>query len=787
MKFSQRWLESLVGTKLETEFLLERLTLAGLEVDGCEALEIDERVVVARVESVAQHPDADKLKVCEVTDGTSQHTIVCGAPNVRGGLIVALAQIGAKLPGGLKIRKSKLRGVESAGMLCSGRELGLGEDHDGILELPNTWEVGKPLAACYELPDQVVDVDLTPNRGDCFSVLGIAREVATFSGHALNEPQVNAATEGSEETYGIDVQATDGAPVFSLRTVRDIDPDATTPPWMVERLRRSGIRSIHPVVDITNYVMMEFGQPMHAYDLDKLTGDICVRRSTAGESLVLLDGREIELPEQTLVIADDSGAIGLAGIMGGESTGVTAETRHVVFEAAWFAPEAMAGQARRFGLHTDASMRFERGVDPTQQVRAQNRAAQLLQEIAGGAVGPVNVATTQSNLPQPRTVTLRSARLASVLGISVADDEVDEILGRLGLAATRTAVGWEVQAPPFRFDIAIEEDLIEEVARVFGYDKVPTIRATGDAILAGAPEAVVSEDWVRDALAARGFHEIISYSFVDPSVHDQIDIAPPGPKLLNPISSELSVMRGSLLPGMLSTADYNAARQQSSLRLFEIGHVFRQKHEPNHLGVLMAGQVAGEHWADTSRAVDFFDIKAELETLLDRLVPGADIAFAPLTGSNTLHPGQSAQVQVDGKVIGYVGMLHPGLSAAHFDGRTAGVFEIDLAAVTHRALPNAQPISKYPSVRRDLSLLVDDAVPVGALLTTARESAADLLHNAFVFDVYRGEGVEPGLKSVALGLILLDSSSTLTDEQIAATVSRLTTDLAATHGAKVRE
>ncbi|MEL7024656.1 MAG: phenylalanine--tRNA ligase subunit beta [Pseudomonadota bacterium] len=787
MKFSQRWLESIVGTELDTEFLLERLTLAGLEVDGCEALTLDDKVVVAKVVSVEQHPDADKLKVCQVFDGTEQHTIVCGAPNVREGLVVALAQIGAKLPGGLKIRKSKLRGVASAGMLCSGRELELGEDHDGILELPEHFQIGRPLAEFYDLPDKVIDVDLTPNRGDCFSLLGIAREVATFSGKALDAPSVAAPITDLDQTYAINVSAADGAPVFTLRVVRDIDPNATTPTWMVERLRRSGVRSIHPVVDITNYVMLEFGQPMHAYDLEKLTGDISVRRSKANEMLVLLDGREVSLPVDTLVIADDSGPIGLAGIMGGEGTGVTTQTRHVVFEAAWFTPAAMAGQARQFGLHTDASMRFERGVDPTQQLRAQERAAELLQQIAGGSVGPVNSVTAEAHLPTQRSVSLRAFRLAGMLGVSVSGSEVDDILARLGLTAARTDDGWSVEAPAFRFDIAIEEDLIEEVARVYGYDRVPAIRARGDAILASAPEAVVTEDWVRDALAARGFNEIISYSFVDPQLHAEIDIAPPGPKLLNPISSELSVMRGSLLPGMLSAADYNAARQQSSLKLFEIGHVFRQKHEPNHLGLLMAGEVGEEHWDGAPRTVDFFDVKAELEVLLKRVVPGTNAIFEPLTESGTLHPGQAAQVRVGEHVVGYVGMLHPALASVHFEGRVAGVFEINLNALTDRLLPAALPISKFPSVRRDLALLVDDEVPAGALVATARESAGVLLHNAFVFDVYRGKGVEPGLKSVALGLILLDSSSTLTDEQIAATVSNLTRDLAAAHGAKVRE
>ncbi|MEL6300584.1 MAG: phenylalanine--tRNA ligase subunit beta [Pseudomonadota bacterium] len=787
MKFSKRWLESIVGQELELDFLLERLTLAGLEVDGHEPLELDTKVVVATVEGVEPHPDADKLRVCQVNDGTDTHNIVCGAPNVRPGLTVALAQIGARLPGGLKIRKSKLRGVESAGMLCSGRELGLGDDHDGILELPSAWTVGASIGEQFEMPDTVIDVDLTPNRGDCFSLLGIAREVATFAGHQLDAPAVAMPESTDDQAYPVAIHAADGAPVFSRTVVRGIDPNASAPTWMVERLRRSGIRSIHPVVDITNYVMMELGQPMHAYDLAKLEGPIQVRRATQDEPLKLLDGRDIELPADTLVIADDSGAIGLAGIMGGDSTAVTSETTDILFEAAWFTPATMAGEARKFGLHTDASMRFERGVDPTQQARAQYRACALLQEIAGGTVGETAIEVAEEHLPPPRTVSLDATRLERMLGVKVANQEVDQIFARLGFAAESSADGWTVDPPAFRFDIAIEEDLIEEVARVYGYDRIPSIRSAGDTVLASAPEATVSEDWMRDLLSARGFSEIISYSFVDPSVHSDIDLAPPGPSLLNPISQELSVMRGSLLPGLLSTANYNMARQQSSVRLFEVGHVFRKSTEPNHIGVFMAGEANPEHWAESAREIDFFDLKAELEALLGAIAPDQMPVFKPLTESSALHPGQAAQVILGEQVVGYIGMLHPALSEARFDGRTGGVFELNIDIAVQRTLPTAEAISKFPSVRRDLALLVDESVLAESLLDTVRNSAGRLLHNVFVFDIYRGKGVEAGLKSVALGLILLDSSSTLTDEQTADVVAKVTGELQAVHGAKVRE
>ena len=787
MKFSRRWLEELLATTVDRDFLVERLTLAGLEVDDVESLALDEAVVVADVVAVAPHPDADKLRVCEVHDGDAALSIVCGAPNVRPGLKVALARVGARLPGGLKIRKSKLRGVESAGMLCSAAELGLGDEHDGILELPGDWPVGTALATHIELPDDVIDVDLTPNRGDCFSLLGIARETAAFADIDFDAPPVPAVAATSGAQHGARVDAPDAAPVLTLRVVTGIDPGARTPWWMRERLRRSGIRCIHPVVDITNYVMLEYGQPMHAYDRDRLRGDIVVRPAHADEPLALLDGRTVSLAEGDTVIADDSGAIGLAGIMGGTGTGVTDETVDIVFEAAWFSPDALAGVARRYGLHTDASLRFERGVDPHAQVRAQERAAALLRDICGGEIGAVQSWIDDDAVPQRAAVTLRAARLEHVLGTSIEADVVDSVFARLGLAATRTAEGWTVVPPGVRFDVRIEEDLIEEVARVVGYDRIPMRPASGDARLAASPEQVVTDDRLRDLLAARGLREVVSYSFVDPDLHEQIDVATPGPTLLNPISSELSVMRGTLLCGLAATAAHNIARQQHRLQLFEIGHVFGGDAEPNHLAVLLSGSYLPEHWSGAERAVDFFDGKRELEVVLDTLAPGIEWSLRPGAPGTCLHPGQSADIVVEDVVVGYIGALHPGFAERHLAGQGAVVFELDIDRAARRQLPMASRVPKHPAVRRDLAVLVPEDVSAGALQATVRGAADDLLKEVIVFDIYRGDGVEAGLKSIALGLILQDSSSTLTDEQVAAFTARVTAELDAAHGAKVRE
>ncbi|MEN7344125.1 MAG: phenylalanine--tRNA ligase subunit beta [Pseudomonadota bacterium] len=786
MKVSQNWLTEMLGSALDTERVLERLTLAGLEVDGHETIDAVDKVVVAKVTGVQQHPDADRLRVCDVNDGQETHQIVCGAPNVRPDMTVALAQVGAKLPGGIKIRKSKLRGVESAGMLCSAAELGLGQDHDGILDLPSELVVGSPLHEALGLPDTVIDIDLTPNRGDCFSTLGVAREVATFCDIAFDEPSAEPCADRSGSPVSPKIDTPEVVPVFSAATVTGIDSAAKTPLWMVERLRRSGVRAISPVVDITNFVMLEFGQPMHGYDLDKVQGELGVRYADGEESLVLLDGKTITPDKETLVITDDSGAIGLAGIMGGESTMVDEHTTNVLFEAAHFTPSVMAGKARRYNMHTDASLRFERGVDAYGHERAQERAAQLLIEIAGGVVGPLFVERHTAHLRSRDAVVLRAARLAKVLGCDVASDEVTKIFERLGFGVAMSNGDWHVSPPTWRFDIAIEEDLIEEVARVYGYDRIPVKRTYAETPLAPASEQRVSEELLRDAMAARGYAEAVTYSFVDPRRHALLDIAAPGPELLNPISSELSVMRGTLLCGLLEAAQYNLARQRQHVRIFEIGRVFDGDRETVKMAGLLAGKRHHEQWSSKDSDVDFFDIKADLEALLATTGRSSAVRLER-TQIDTLHPGQAARISLDDEDIGVIGALHPRVSSAFDIDNACIVFEIDVDAAFARRIPIAAPISKFPHVRRDIAIVIDEKIAVADVVDTIKKARSALIRDVIVFDVYQGKGIEPGLKSVALGLILLDSSRTLTDDVSEAVVADVVTALQDSHSAKLRE
>ncbi len=786
MKLSRLWLESWLGQALPLGRTLERLTLAGLEVDGVESMPGLDGIVVGRVTAVNAHPDADKLRVCDVDDGEGTLQIVCGAPNVRADMPVAVARIGSKLPGGLKIRKSKLRGVESHGMLCSASELGLGDDHDGIMELAPDLAPGSAVNAHMMLPDDIIDIDLTPNRGDCFSLLGVAREVATFSDIDFTPPVPKPVAGEPAHAFTASVSAEEGAPVFTTRVIEGIDPGAQTPMWMVERLRRSGIRSIHPVVDITNYVMLEYGQPMHGYDLDKLDGNIVVRMADGKEQLTLLDGREVTPGADTLVIADNRGAIGLAGIMGGLSTSVDENTRNIVFEAAFFAPQLLAGQARRYALHTDASLRFERGVDPSGQARAQQRAAALLLEIAGGKPSQVHTVSSDTHLPQRNAVALRSDRLNKVLGTPIAPAAVDRIFERLSLPATFDGQQWLVTPPGFRFDLAIEEDLIEEVARVYGYDRIPMRKAYAQTALVSSPETQVPEARVRDQLAARGFSEAITYSFVDPDDHAVWDIAPAGPELVNPISRELSVMRGTLLCGLVRAASYNLARQQSRVRLFEVGHVFGARSEERKIAGVVAGARTSEQWDGVSSGADFFDIKAEVAALLGIGRSGVAFEFRR-ADSACLHPGQSASIIRDDQRVGVVGALHPRLAARHDIDGPIFVFELDYTSSMAAIVPASEPIPRFPQVRRDIAVLVDDKVAAADILASVRDAGGELLHTVNVFDVYRGKGIEPGLKSVALGLILLDSSRTLIDTEADAVVDNIVSRLHQIHGAKLRE
>ena len=789
MKFSERWLREWVDPPVDTAGLVEQLTMAGLEVDAVEPVAGEfSGVVVARVEAVEPHPDADKLTVCTVDAGEEPLRIVCGAPNVRAGMRAPLARVGGVLPGGMKIRKSKLRGVESQGMLCSARELGLSEDHTGLMELPEDAPVGKDLRDWLGLDDATIDVDLTPNRGDCFSLLGIAREVALINSQGLNWAPTEPVPATCDAEFPIEVRAPEACPRFVGRVIRGIRPDARTPLWMIEKLRRSGIRAIHPVVDVTNYVMLELGQPMHGFDLATLEGGIIVRLAEPGEKLTLLDGREVELDPDMLVIADHAGGRAIAGIMGGEASGVSDTTTDVFFEVAFFDPLAIAGRARRLGLHTDASMRFERGVDSANQRRAVERATALLTAIAGGTPGPVMERVSEGHLPQRAPVTLRRARLGMLLGREIPDDEVGRILSGLGMAVETSRDGWRVAAPSHRFDISIEADLIEEVARVFGYDRMPEARGAGGAELGLAPEGRIPWARVSDTLVALGYQEVVTYSFVDPDLQAMLCPGQDSLPLANPISSELSRMRVSLWPGLVGVLRRNLSRRQPRVRIFELGLRFIL--EDNELKQLMTvgGLVAGfrlpEQWGAPDQRVDFFDGKGDVQALLGQTQGsfGFEAAEHP-----ALHPGQAARILRDGQPAGWIGALHPALVRSLDLEVTPVLWELDADMSLASELPVYKEISRFPAIRRDLAVVVGGEVSAEKLVSAVRSAAGRFLTECLVFDVYKGKGIDSGAKSVALGLILQDYARTLTDadadEVIGAVMARLESDF----GARMRD
>ena len=791
MKFSEAWLREFVNPDWDTDTLSAKLTMTGLEVDYLlPAAEAFSHVVVGEITEVAPHPDAEKLRVCQVNSGQGHHNIVCGAPNVYPGMRAPLAMIGAKLPGGIKIRKSKLRGVESEGMLCSGKELGLSEDSDGIMDLPQDAPVGENFRQYANLDDTIFDLDLTPNRGDCLSILGVAREVAAAAGELLPKPEVPRIPGAIVDTFKVQVEVFDECPKFAGRVVKNIRTDAKTPFWMAERLRRSGLRAIHPVVDITNYVMLEFGQPMHAFDLSHLSGGIVVRHGAPGERLTLLDGEEVDL-EGILAVCDQKEAKAVAGVKGGLGSGVTQETTDIFFEAAYWTPKACAQRARKLGLHTDASHRFERGVDPDAQVRAIERATELLQSLAGGDPGPVIVVASDEHLPKRDKVPLRRERLATLLGLEIRDDVVENSLSALGMVVDRTQSGWTARPPSYRFDIEIEEDLIEEVARLYGYDNMPEY--SGEAALFVQPDHEVSlpADRFKDALVNRGYQEAMTYSFFDPVYQKKLFPEAELLHLANPISEELSAMRVSLWPGLLDALDRNLRRQRDRVRLFEFGKRFITTDGETQEQVVLSGVVTGpvepESWRGKQPGVSFFDIKQDVAALL--ALTGQESGFEYLPeGLACLHPGQSALIKsLTGEALGYLGALHPGVQKSLQIERKVYMFELLFEQLSVAKLPSFEAISKYPEIRRDIAVVVDEGVPVGELCTTARDAGGHGLRETVVFDIYRGDAIENGRKSVALGLILQDKSRTLTDEDADKVVSGVVAQLKEKHNALIRD
>jgi phenylalanyl-tRNA synthetase beta chain len=792
MRVSIKWLSDWLEAVPAPRELAQRLTMAGLEIEAVEpAAPPLPGVVVGEIVGREKHPNADSLSVCQVRAGHETLQIVCGASNARVGLRAPLATVGARLPDGTEIRRATLRGIESAGMLCSARELGLADDAAGLMELPDGLAPGTPLTAALDLDDTVLEVNLTPNRGDCMSVAGVAREVAVLTGTALRGPALRPVPPASVETFPVELVPGAGCARFASRVLRGLRVEARTPVWMRERLRRAGLRPISPVVDVTNYVMLELGQPMHAYDLRELAGGIRVRPARAGETLRLLDGRDATLDPSVLVIADFAKVLGLAGIMGGEHSGIRTDTRDVLLEVAYFRPDAIAGRGRRYGLVTDASQRFERGVDPTLQERALERATELLLACAGGVPGPTTVAELPDELPHRAPVRFRPERARRLIGAAIEDGQMRGILERLGMQVDGPDGAWQVLPPPWRFDVAIEEDLVEEVARVHGFDLIPETDPATPLAIAPIAETRLSPETVADLMVQRGYHEAITYSFVDPSLQAVLCPGMPALTLANPISEDLAQMRLSLWPGLVRALIENQRRQQPRVRLFELGRKFL----PAEGGALqevavVAGLVAGaalpEQWGTASAAVDFFDLRADLEALLRATGAEAAFAFEPATHP-ALHPGQCARILRDGQAVGWIGRLHPEVERRLELTYSALVFELETESGLAAVVPRHGEISRFPAVRRDLAIVVAEAVPVAALLATVRAGAGALLNGLVVFDIYRGRGVTDGFKSIAIGLNLQDVSRTLTDEQTDAIVARVVADLGREHGATIRD
>ena len=791
MRISIEWLSEWLGRAPEAQDLAARLTMAGLEIEAVEpAAPPLPGIVVGEILERGKHPDADSLSVCQVSTGAETVQIVCGAPNARAGMKAPLATIGAKLPGGMEIRKAKLRGVESFGMLCSARELGLSEDAAGLMDLPAELATGASLADALRLDDTILEVNLTPNRGDCMSVQGVAREAALLMDLELSGPKAVVVPAQSSDRFPVELEKGAGCARFAARVIRGVRPQAQSPLWMRERLRRAGLRPISAIVDVTNYVMLEFGQPMHAYDLRELDGGIVVRRAKQGETLKLLDGREVTLDPTVMIIADRAKPLALAGVMGGDHSGISDQTTDVLLEVAFFLPDAVAGRGRRYGLVTDASQRFERGVDPTLQERAIERATQLLIECAGGVPGPVEVTELKDELPVRKPVRFRPDRARSVIGAPVSDDDMATIFARLGMSIQRAGSQWQVTGPPWRFDIAIEEDLVEEVARVYGFGRIPETDALVREAMPALTETRVALETVADLLVQRGYFEAITYSFVDPELQRMFCPDDAALELRNPIAADLAAMRVSLWPGLVKALLENQRRQQSRVRLFEIGRRFNLTGATLAEVPVVAGVAAGaalpEQWGAKSEPVDFFDVRADIEALFRATGASGEIRFVA-DRHPALHPGQTARILRDGQPVGWLGRLHPELERRLDLTYSAIVFEIETDSGLAARVPQHREISRFPAVRRDIAVIVDESVSVQSLLDSVRASAGALLTELNAFDIYRGTGITPGRKSVAIGLNLQDISRTLTDVDTDAVVARVVSDLEREHRATIRD
>jgi len=790
MKFSEKWLREFVNPKVDTETLMHQLTMAGLEVDGIETACPEFRgLVVAEVKTVSKHPDADKLQICEVDCGDKNLlTIVCGAANVRQGMRTVLAKIGASLPGVDELKAVSLKGVTSSGMLCSAKEIGLSDEHDGIMDLSIEEPIGMQLTEVIESNDNIIEISLTPNRGDCLSITGIAREVAVFNQIDFSVPEVQINDINASTSRSVKLSAVKACPKYLGRVIENVDTAVKSPLWLSEKLRRSGIRSINIVVDITNFVMLELGQPMHAFDNDVLQGEIEVRLSKSGEKIKLLDESEIELKSDTLLITDESGPLAMAGVMGGFESAVTTSTQNIFLESAFFNPKHISGEARQYGLHTDSSHRFERGVDPELQSKAIERATELVIAMCGGQAGPIVKALSDDDLPKNTEVTLRKPQIKRILGIEFEEQFVTDTFTNLGMQCKYSENQWFIFAPSHRFDINIEVDLIEELARIYSYDAIP-ISAPNNKLKMRVPnDHHETLKRIREVLVNRDYHEVITYSFIDPKLNNLLN-KKDNLLLINPIAPELSEMRTSLLPGLLNTLQYNIKRQQERVRIFESGLVFNNKEdlkqEP-HIAGLIYGNINEKQWGKDTILCDFYDLKCDVESFIYSMIGSSEIEMQPST-SNILHPGQAVDVYVSGKNAGCFGRLHPKTAADIDLPDNIYLFEFNIKSILKQEKTRYKSISKYPSVKRDISIVIDEKTLLEDVLKCARNDGSDLLTNLELFDVYQGEGIEKGKKSLALGLTFQATSSTLKDEEVETIMGNMIDGLHNKFGAKLRE
>jgi len=813
MKFSESWLREWVNPTLSSDELTHQITMAGLEVDAVEPVAGEfSGVIIGEVVECGPHPDADKLQVTKISLGEYGSDkvpqgelvdIVCGAKNCRLGLKVAVATVGAVLPGNFKIKKAKLRGVVSNGMLCSESEIGLADSSDGILELPQDAPIGVDVREYLNLNDVTIDVDLTANRGDCLGLKGLAREVGVLNSLEVTEPEITAVTPTIDDALNISIAAGEACPRYLGRVIKGINPKAQTPLWIVEKLRRCGTRAIDPVVDVTNYVLLEQGHPMHAFDLAKIEGGINVRFAQKDEKITLLDENEVTLNEQTLVIADtgvegNGKALAMAGIFGGLHSGVTAESTDIFLESAFFAPLAILGKARQYGLHTDASHRYERGIDPQLQRDAMERATQLLLDIVGGEAGPIVEAQSSEHIPTEKHVTLRREKLDTRIGHVIEDEQVKEILTRLGFTVSETGEGqakqWQVIVPAYRFDIKVEVDLIEEVARIYGYDNIPNVAPKAFLKMRTQKEAHIPLSKLRQTLVNRDYQEAITYSFVDPKIQSLIHPDESVMTLPHPISSEMSVMRLSLWTGLLQSVVYNQNRQQQRIRLFETGLRFVPDESAEN-GVrqqaMLAGVISGsrfdEQWNQEKVAIDYYDIKGDVEALLSLTGENAREYEFSKTEISALHPGQSAAITKNGNLVGYIGALHPELERKlGLNGRTF-IFELLLAEISTQKIPQARDISRFPANRRDIAVVVKEHIDAKNVLQLIEKVGGNLLFDLKLFDVYRGNGIDDGFKSLAIGLFMQDREKTLEEKDINQVVDRVVDALTSELHASLRD